>query len=172
MKLTKAHREAFVRAVMQDVPQIDYATQAHKLVKDANLASLPPQLRPIALDKELSIYLKRESYWFGHDLGISSVSIFSMGHSYFKLKDKDDKALDKIKAAAEKQIEQRKALEERVSGVINSCTTLKIAKERLPEFVKYLPEEQEKTQNLPAIANIVADLTKLGWPKDKQPATA
>jgi hypothetical protein len=39
---------------------------------------------------------------------------------------------------------------------------------RLPEFEKYFPAEDAPiSKNLPALANMVADLTKLGWPKGK-----
>ena len=38
--------------------------------------------------------------------------------------------------------------------------------EAFPEFEKYLPSEAQPTKNLPALANVVADLSKLGWPKN------
>jgi len=49
---------------------------------------------------------------------------------------------------------------------------LKQAQERLPELVKYLPADREKTRvtNLPAVINPVAELTAAGWPKDKKAA--
>lgn len=47
MRLTKFDREAFVRAVIQDVPQIDYVAQAQKLLTDAAVASMPPKVRPL-----------------------------------------------------------------------------------------------------------------------------
>lgn len=46
-----------------------------------------------------------------------------------------------------------------------ACKTLKQARERLPEFEKYPPKDVEKSPTmLPALANLVADLTKVGWP--------
>ena len=38
----------------------------------------------------------------------------------------------------------------------------------LPEFEKYLPaDEQKALRSVPVVANLVADFTKAGWPKDK-----
>lgn len=173
MKLTKVHREAFVKAVLQDAPQVNYEEQAHKFAKECAIEYLPAQLRQFALSENTQDYLSMETIWFNqHFTGICPVRVFASRNKSFAFKADDRKKLDKIEKLAQAQIEQRQALKERVAGVIASCTTLKIAKERLPEFAKYLPEEIEKTQNLPAIANIVADLTKLGWPKDKPPVTA
>lgn len=62
------------------------------------------------------------------------------------------------------------ALKAKLTAAIAACFTLKQAKERLPEFVKYLPTDRDSTgtSNLPAVANLVADLVQLGWPKDKE----
>ena len=172
MKLTKLHREAFVRAVIQDLPQIDYEAMAHKLVQEKAIEALPAKLRPVALDKELRTYLTTDTMWFNqHATGIGNCAVFSGRGGYFRLNDKDQITLDEIMASAQHQRDERKRMEERMAGVIAACTTVKMAKTHLPEFEKYLPKEVEKTNNLPAIANIVADLTKLGWPKDKTPAT-
>ena len=58
-------------------------------------------------------------------------------------------------------------LRKQLTAVIASCTTLKQAKKALPEFVKYLPEEPGSAidRTLPVVGNLVADLSKAGWPK-------
>ena len=53
----------------------------------------------------------------------------------------------------------------KLSAIVNGCTTLAQLKKLLPEFISYFPTEAEPTKNLPAVANMVADLSKLGWPK-------
>lgn len=90
MRLTKSDKEAFVRAVMDDVPMVDYDEHRHSAL-----------------------------------------------------------------------------LCQRVFA--ETCSTLKTAKERLPEFEKYLPTERGTTGtiNLP-VANTVADLINAGWPKGAQ----
>jgi hypothetical protein len=166
MKLTKIDREAFVRAVMQDVPKVDYMEQARKLVLDDSIEQLPPQLRQFALDKNTSAFIRTDTYYSWHGFN-QSFTVFAGRGGAFSLTKKSQTAYDKLVEQYKAQKEQREALKERIQAVIAGCTTLKMAKERLPEFDKYLPQEREgsKTPNLPAIANIVADLTKLGWPK-------
>lgn len=68
------------------------------------------------------------------------------------------------------QIDKCNDLNSKLTAAIGACTTLKRAKEALPEFEKYLPEDRETTGvgNLPAIANLVTDLMHLGWPKNKE----
>jgi hypothetical protein len=60
----------------------------------------------------------------------------------------------------------------KLSAIVNGCNTLAQLKKLLPEFISYFPSEAAPTKNLPAVANMVADLSKLGWPKTKlQPTT-
>lgn len=173
MKLTKIDREAFVRAVMQDVPKVDYTEQARKLVLDDSIEQLPAQLRQFALNKDTNAFLRTDSYWAYQGFQ-KSFTVFTARSGSFSLTKKSQAAFDKLAEQYKAQKEQREALEQRVSAVIAGCSTLKMAKERLPEFEKYLPQDRgdSKTPNLPAIANIVADLTKLGWPKSMQKAAA
>ena len=166
MKLTKIDREAFVRAVMQDVPKVDYMEQARKLVLDDSIEQLPPQLRQFALDNKTSGFLRTDNFYTYQGFQ-QSFTVFAGRGGSFSLTKKSQAAYDKLVDQYKAQKAQREALKERSQAVITGCTTLKTAKERLPEFEKYLPQDREgsKTPNLPAIANIVADLTKLGWPK-------
>lgn len=57
-----------------------------------------------------------------------------------------------------------------VRSAIYGCSTLKQAKERLPEFEKYLPAERDGKYipNLPAVANLVTEMMNAGWPKDQK----
>jgi hypothetical protein len=171
-RLTKYQRDAFVEAVMQDVPTIDYEKQAHDLVKNAALAALPPQVRAIAANKELSHYLETTNHWFGYHQGdFSSVTVFQ-GRCTNYMTDEVRKQLDAIVELAKAQNERLSETRAKVRAAIGGCSTDRIARERLPEFAKYLPEPEEKTPYLPAVANIVADLVSLGWPKDGEKAAS
>lgn len=71
------------------------------------------------------------------------------------------------------QKKKRQELESRLRSVAYSCSTLKQLNAALPEFEKYMPSDKEAlAQNLPALANVVADFIAAGWPKDKEKATA
>jgi hypothetical protein len=75
---------------------------------------------------------------------------------------------DQIKAIIapyEKQEQDRLGAERKLFAAFEGINTLKQALTTFPEFKKYYPTEAEPTKNLPALANVMADLSKLGWPK-------
>lgn len=173
MKLTKTHKQAFVSAVMNDVPQHDFSADYETLIKADMLATAHPKVKAVLEDKETSHILFAynsvapaclqvgNSYFYPRTVGISSVAAY---HSY-KPSDAAKAASGELMRLAIEQHLAREKLRADVTSVIGSCTTLKQAHERLPEFTKYLPEELEKSTMLPAIANLAADLMKAGWPK-------
>jgi hypothetical protein len=67
-------------------------------------------------------------------------------------------------------VERVKAIEQTESGLENALKGIRTRKqfvEAFPELEKYAPSEHKSGSMLPAIANVVADLSKLGWPKNK-----
>jgi hypothetical protein len=167
MKLTKDDKQAFVSAVMDDVPQIDYNELARKLIMDWAIAKLPD-------------YVKRayDEGWV-ETKHVSTPGLLS--YVYAPLQERvcqeDMPAelwaqLEVLADAMKEQKEKLRQLNESVAASITGCSTLKQAKERLPEFEKYLPADRDGTgiSNLPAISNTVAALVQAGWPKGKVPA--
>jgi hypothetical protein len=74
----------------------------------------------------------------------------------------------KIDELAQKYKDEDRAVNDAqcaLRGAIEACSTYKQLMTRLPEFEKYYPKPDAPTANLPALANVVADLSKLGWPK-------
>ncbi len=159
MKLTKNLREAFVRAVMADVPKVDYREQLQKAATAAAVNLLPA---PVA-----AAYKQFPDYVVTRHVRI--------GAQYFCLPSADgnpdfpigvQQELARLEALREAQEESRKALRTKLNAAANSVTTRKALAELLPEFEKYLPaDERTATLNLPAVANIVADFVQAGWPK-------
>lgn len=163
MKLTRPDRDAFVLAVMNDVPMIDYQEKIKKEVAAADYQMMPPLIRRVQDDPNLRGFLKRQRAWINHRALHAVCDIDNVPKLAEKLK-----ALNNLEEA---QSVSRNELSLKVSAMIAGCTTLKMAKERLPEFEKYLPAERGETgtTNLLTI-NVIADLTKMGWPKDLQKA--
>lgn len=166
MRLTKHDKCAFVRAVLDDVPYVDYSEQARKLAMK-HLISLLPGIVQQAYKEDpewiRTNCIKMPNYlqdFYGPALGYT-------WHGDFP--DELKEQLRTLSDAAKEQSSTRKALEEKVTGLINSVTTLKAALKNFPEFAKYLPADRDAagTANLPA-ANVIADLTNAGWPKDKK----
>jgi hypothetical protein len=164
MRLTNTHREAFVRAVMNDVPQVDYDEQAQKLVN----AWLDERCQ-----NELGVSRKKlaesgwgENYYTYMPGTLSNFYTTAPGERTFPEKLKA--ALTELSAQKSKQEEQYTKLTERLSGIVNSCTTIKKLREALPEFAAYMPDDTPvATKNLPAIANMVSEFVQAGWPKGK-----
>lgn len=179
MKLTIAHKEAFIDSVMSDVPKINFDNQYNKVVKDDMLKNAPPKIKAVLEDKELKHILltgnnsvaplskKRDNeYYSAYQVEIYAVTCYPS----FKLSGGASQAADAIMEGAIAQYVARSKLADDTRSAIQSCNTLAQAHKLLPEFGKYLPVQTSPTQMLPAIANLAADLTKAGWPKELVPA--
>lgn len=166
MRLTNHDKGAFVRAVLDDVPKVDYSEQAQKLVTKHLIDQMPGIVQQAYKENPEWIETNHISLprhlqdFYGPSLGYTSYRDFPN-----ELKEQ----LDELSAAANEQSNTRKTLEDKVTGLINSVTTLKAALKNFPEFAKYLPADRDAagTANLP-VANVIADLTNAGWPKDKK----
>lgn len=170
MKLTTMIRDAFVRSAMNDVPSVDYSEQARSLLLADSIAQLPPKVRAIAKDKELSHFIETTSY---HTSGLGYMTVCVGRGDQFKPTEEVRAKLDQMRTANEAQSEAHNELKSKIKAIAYSVTTRKALANMLPEFEKYLPaDEQAAIKTLPAIANIVSDFTKAGWPKGKKPAKA
>lgn len=178
MKLTTLHKEAFVSSVMNDVPKIEYQDQLQKIIHQDMLDSSPKEVSAALKCKVLRplLFKAGETWCPDHRISLSaggSVGRYDAGLSSivvypgFTPSEKAKAKLGAICLEAAMQSVKRSQLGAKVRGAINGCTTLKQAQEQLPEFAKYLPTEAEKSNYLPAIANLAADLCKAGWPKGK-----
>lgn len=172
MRLTKADRSAFVSAVMDDVPQVDYHEMVRKEVQQWGFNALPEELKPLV--KQYPDYFNKR--YIGTPYGCPGVyCICPSEFSYDELENSPDKwaqlvELGKLHSA---QASTRNELQTNVQGLIRTCTTLKQAQERLPEFIKYLSTDREPSAlaNLP-VANTLADLQAAGWPKGEAPCNS
>ena len=172
MRLTNADREAFVRAAMDDAPKIDYSTQCKEIILGFLKETVPIDLQ--------NMIAKYPDWFDAHRVSMPMhIEDFNtrLTPKYREwnhiLTDEERRnRVRELAAAAKLQSEQRAAIEIKLTSVIASCTTLKMAKEILPEFVKYLPQERDGKviRSMPVVANLVADLMSMGWPKDKQSA--
>lgn len=164
MQLTKTDRLAFVRAVMDDVPRVDYNEKAQALVQKLFRAGSDPVFLKII--DEYGAHFKHT--YIETPEGLSNAVILGdvVGFNIEVLYPNEWLALEALGLLNTKQNEQRTKLRAEVSGIIEGCKTLKQAETRLPELKKYLPVDRNgpQTANLP-VANVVASLVKAGWPK-------
>lgn len=177
MNLTKFHKEAIVAAVIADIPRArkDPHGDAQKIM-DADIAQFAPkEIAAMWKDKALACYL---------DIGNDPISFFaidrrygtSLGHLRVQSPRKhtmSDAGKEAMKALYDELIGEADAIAAAETALTNSIAGLRTRKAfvaMFPELEKYAPAEPTMGTNLPAIANVMADLTKLGWPKGAQVA--
>lgn len=164
MKLTKYQKEAIVRAIMNDVPKLD-KSKRHALVQAALVKAMSPECRKV-FNKTPGIFSTTHTGDTTYDGCNWNLRHVVVGDAP---KDLLEKLLAPYNAEEKKYIEAKTNL----ANAVMSCTTLKALETMFPEFKKYFPTETQPTKNLPALANVVADLSKLGWPKQtKEKANA
>ena len=180
MKLTKAHKAEFVRAVLADVPTTNYPTQAEDLArklcqakyKELGLAKIDPTrlsyasiyVRVWASDIMLADRPKDGCYYPCNTFA----QIAGRGLNEHEIAEiADCPEMMAIRQGFADELNMLNNLRKQLTAVITACSTLKQAKEALPEFIKYLPEEPDNVvdRTLPVVGNLVADLSKAGWPK-------
>lgn len=171
MRLTKHIREAFIRAAMDDVPQIDYNEKAKALAEKTLLEIMPASVKKLLNDKEAEQWINREyihmpgrlQNFYGHaSRGDGSIISIKKPAAWTELV--------KLSDLYETQRVSREELRRKLSSCAESVGTRKALVELLPEFEKYLPaDEKAAIKTLPAVANVVADFTAAGWPKGSKP---
>jgi len=179
MRMTDSIRQAFVLAVLQDTPQINYKEKRDKVIQDHLFAIAPPEVLKLYKDPKTRVYFTPDNVTYGDQYrwGVGKfwlVPDVDGGNTAYRIKDEEVLAnLKAIDTASDLQHTQRLELDTKLRGVIRGFNTVKQAKAALPEFEKYLPNEAEKTpQYVPAINDLVTDLVKAGWPDGGKPKEA
>jgi hypothetical protein len=159
MKLDKYQKQAVVRAIMADVPKPNRAKRRADIQAEV-VKLMSPAVRkvynatPEALRTQHLGDVIYDGSWSSRDIITGDVHPDAVAVICQPYVDEDH---------------ARHKVEGNLKAVVDGCSTLKRLKDRLPEFIEYFPTEEAPTANLPAITNVVADLSKLGWPKGAKP---
>ena len=158
MKLNKYQKQAIVNTIMNDIPALDVA--AHKARIQGEIVKLmSPAVRKVYKEqpRALNTYCVSDLYdgssWDSRNIIVGDIT---------------EEQVKKLLKPLRDEVDKRTQTYRKLTGVVDSCTTLKKLKELLPEFEAYFPTEEEPTKNLPAVANLVTDMMQMGWPKDKR----
>lgn len=154
MKLSKYTKQAIVRAIIHDLPPIDKEARA-SAIKEAIIKFMSPEVRKLFKTHPAALRLADVEYVDIHRSWSAPVVVGDVTRDQIKA----------IIAPYEKQEQERREAEAKLTHAFAGISTLKQALTTFPEFKKYYPTEAEPTKNLPALANVMADLSKLGWPK-------
>jgi hypothetical protein len=158
MKLTKYDKMAIVKAIMADVPKPN-KTKRRAEIQVALVKVMSPAVRkvfkesPGALLTSIVGDVTYDGRWDTRSVVVGDVT---------------DKVLETILKPYRDEDDAISAAHNKLRGAVDSCNTRKALMDRLPEFEKYFPAESAPlSKNLPALANVVADLSKIGWPKSQ-----
>lgn len=171
MKLTNYIRDAYIDAVMADVPSIDHTEEIRKLVLADFVSRLPAAVVKVWKDNELRQWIKTDyGTWGGVSVTIPWPESIGWRQTP-ALSDATKKQVDALAAAAKADTDKRDSIRRKLRGAAYGCTTRKALAELLPEFASYLPHEEAPAgRSLPVVANLVTDFVKAGWPKNKKGA--
>ena len=167
MRLTNFIRDSFIRAAMDDVPKVNYTEQAEKIAREFLKEEFKRVFPNIDMTGEALTWLEKCSVKMPNNL----TNIYAACPSYEYIQSKGPevwKQLVELGKLNDEQYAKRSELKSRLHGVAYACTTSKQLLEALPEFESYLPAEEAKAaKNLPALANVLSDFVKAGWPKNQ-----
>lgn len=174
-RLTNFVREAFIRSVMNDIPNVDYQADATKIAQEAVLTAFKKRFSAMS---ELDLAEAKSERWLS-DRGYFSLptpfnycTVPGAGCSNMEfLKTLDGgriwNRLENLANSQKLQNARNEKLRADLKAVVYSCTTVKSLKEKLPEFSKYLPNDSSAPTSVGAltVTNVAQQFRDAGWPK-------
>lgn len=160
MRLTESIRRDFVRRVLDDVPATDFSSLARKLLQDDAYNQFPDKVKDVYNDVELRVYLHKVYPYVKY---IGNVCVYRSAE--YKRSDETADAIKVLSTKAELESNSRTHLTHSLYKTISAFTTVKKAKDALPELAKYLPVEGTDSKSLPAVnvTEVVTQLINSGW---------
>jgi hypothetical protein len=155
MRLDKHTKSSIVKAIMNDVPKVD-KVKRRLAVQAAIVKAMSPDVRKVFKSNPGALMTN----YVGDVIDTDSYSSRSI-----TVGDVTDKQLEEILKPYKEEDNAVYDAQRKLRAIVEGCSTLKQLQTLLPEFVDYMPTEAAPTKNLPAVANMVSDLSKLGWPK-------
>lgn len=155
--LNQYMRDIIVRAVMNDVPRPNPDDIAVE-IQAAFYSAMKPEMREF--EKRFPGSLHTRS--LGGDYGL--------GHPYrkFVIGNLTQKQIDKALEPFINVDKNRGEAERNLKSALAGMRTEEQVRKAFPELEKYLTAPETSSTNLPALANVMAGLAKLGWPKKKE----
>lgn len=151
MNLDKYVKQSIVRAIMAELPRVNFKALRVE-IQDKLVAAMSPECQ--------ALYVKAPNA-----LASRHVTRVVDGHYSvnFVSGDLTEEVFAEIIKPYEEAYTHRADIETKLHAAIAPIRTRKQFINRFPEFSQHAPAEDGTCATLPAIANIVADLVKLGW---------
>lgn len=163
-RLNDSMRRAFVNAVMQATPQIDYDEQMRVFLQREAISFLPATLS--ALYPEYGEYF--EHTYFSTPGGFANVSVVGDANA---LKERVNTTpqlramYDAISSQRAAQTEKMQALRQKLRATALNVGTVKSLREAVPELARFVPDDNPEVNRLaPAHTELITDLRAAGLP--------
>lgn len=154
MKLTNYLRNAFVKAVANDLP--DVKAPCMDDVQAALYKAMSPKVKAVYTNPETRRALKTQ-YYAPKDSGWNERGSVFVG----------DASLDDVLTEYHAACNARDNAISKVKILAASCSTLKQLQDAAPDLVKYMPSEKTGATPLPpAVVGVLDSLKAAGFPKE------
>lgn len=171
MKLTNNLRDAISRAICNDIPRTDYKEQIRTLVQAHYVKAAPREVQAVYKNPNLRGYLCKEQVHIA-GCGYNYLYCVTPDADTYDVVLPDTALMEQLQALTKLNDEQSAAIYEasqKVRATVSAFRTTQALLKAYPEWEKYIPKEDAPTVNLPAHANLISDLVKLGWPDGGKP---
>jgi hypothetical protein len=162
--MTTNVRETIVRAVEADIEYVDYQAQEVELLAKAAVRAMPESVKLIYLDKDCKPYITNSQVSVSSlcKQGYSTLAYVPGCKNTVKLTDAEKKSRELMIEKSKVQSAKIKAVMRELKKALAQFNTVAQMKKAMPEFAKYLPTEESRTQNLPAVTGVVESLRTIG----------
>jgi hypothetical protein len=169
--LTKRDRERIILSIMADIPSEDHKDEIRKRALEIAVSRLPEKVRAVWDDEKIRGYLNNAYVslrYFGA-VAVPSDNGFNWDVAPKAVFGDEGLAeLSRMVEAFNEDEKKRDALHDRLTVEIGAVRTDKQFRERLPDLVKYLPENVV-VKNLPATTDLMDTLKAAGFNSEAQP---
>lgn len=187
MRLTKDTKEEIITRVIRDVPRVhsdpeEFQKKVTAIINAAVADQAPVEVAQMWAQPRMRQHLNLEAgsiaYMVKHNLTAWVISQKVPFRSCDttrptccnQLNSRHAKMLQEVFDKAWAEVERIEEIERNIRVAMNSIHTRKRLVETFPEFEKYAPKEPAKPMLPATLTNVITDLAKLGWPKDKEVA--
>jgi len=172
MNLDKTTKAKIAAAIVGDIPRQFKGAEGliEKMISEDIAKFAPAPLATMWADKNLSMYISRNGQNAGY-LFVKPRHVadgpYAAIPSQYELNKKTKEAIEIAVAAF---VGEKRAIEEMKNKLLGAFAAVRTRKQfvsQFPEFEKYAPQVDAESTMLPALANVMADLSKLGWHVEK-----
>lgn len=174
-RLVNEQRSRIRRAILAEVPKVDYAEKIKRKATSLAVANLPPAAKRLWEDTALRGLLDTDGCYFGYSEGrrnyVASCSL--PGFESYHHTIQTDPEIVELCRLAEAQDDVFNKLDAELRNNLASVNTHEAFVERWPELARFLPDGSEaKVANLPATTALIDGLRAAGLELDTEPKAA